>query len=59
MKVTKQTNEKGKPEIAIIVTPEDAELMQTALIQFSEKVANCKAHQSRMRRLAMLIDKKI
>lgn len=59
MKVTKEVNQNGKVEIRITLTNEDATLTQTAILQFAEKIANCKAHQSRMRILAMLIDKQL
>lgn len=59
MKVTKQTHEKDIPEIHIILTVEESELMQAAALQFAEKTANCKAHESKMRRLAMLLDKQL
>lgn len=59
MKVFKETNDKGRTEIHVILTNEDAELTQCAVLQFAEKTANCKAHCSRMRRLAILIDKKL
>lgn len=57
MKVNRETNDKGKTEIHIVLTLEDAELTQTSVIQFAENIAHCKAHQARMRRLANLIDK--
>lgn len=57
MKVTKNINDKGIEEIVIIITKEDAELLQIAILQFAEKVANSKKHQTRMRRLSMLVDK--
>lgn len=60
MKVSRETNEKtGKDEIRIVLTPDDAGLLQTAANMFAEKTAHCKQHHARMRRLAILIDKKI
>lgn len=59
MKVEKTTNEKGKEDLHIIISVNDGELFQTAVLQFAEKVSNTKAHTSKMRRLAMLIDKKL
>lgn len=59
MKVTKEINEKGLTEIHSIMTVEEAELTQAAILQFAEKTANKKAHQVKMRRLAILIDKKL
>lgn len=59
MRVTDEINQNGKFEIHIILTNEDATLTQTAILQFAEKTANCKAHQTRMRRLAILIDKRL
>ena len=41
------------------MTQEEAELTQTAVLQFAENIANRKPHQSKMRRLAILIDKKL
>lgn len=57
MKVSKQTNPRNIDEIHVIMTVEEAELTQTAVNQFAENIANKKSHQSKMRRLAMLIDK--
>lgn len=59
MKVEKTTNEKQQAELHVTISASDAELLQTAVLQFAEKVSNTKAHASRMRRLAMLIDKKL
>lgn len=59
MKVNRETNDKGKTEIHIVLTLEDAELSQTAVLQFAENIANRKSHQARMRRLAILIDKQL
>ena len=59
MKVDKKITENGKTEIHIVVSNEDANLLQTAAIQFADKVAHIPAHSARMRRLAMLLDKKI
>ena len=57
MKVSKQTNPRNIDEIHVVMTVEEAELTQTAVNQFAENIANKKSHQSKMRRLAMLIDK--
>lgn len=59
MKVEKTINENDKAELRITISANDAELLQTAVLQFAEKVSNTKAHTARMRRLAMLIDKKL
>ena len=59
MKVTSSENEKGIKEIHVVMTQEEAELTQTAVLQFAENIANRKLHQSKMRRLAILIDKKL
>ena len=59
MRVAKQTNENGKEEITIVLTPDDAGLLQSVAHQFAEYIANCKQHRVKMRRLIMLIDKKL
>lgn len=59
MKVTSSDNKKGIKEIHVVMTQEEAELTQTAVLQFAENIANRKPHQSKMRRLAILIDKKL
>ena len=59
MKVTSSKNEKGIKEIHIVITQEEAELTQTAVIQFAENIANKKPHQSKMRRLAIMIDRNL
>lgn len=59
MKVTRETNTNGKESISIELSVGDAELLQTVALQFAENIANCKQHHARMRRLAMLIDKKL
>lgn len=57
MKVTKENNPKQIDEVRIVLTVEEATLVQTAVLQFAENIANREAHKSKMRRLAMLIDK--
>lgn len=57
MKVKRTTDSRGDDQIRIAMTPEEAELAQTALLQFTEKTADRPSHRSRMRRLTMLIDR--
>lgn len=57
MKVTKEINHKQIDEVQIVLTLEEATLVQTAVLQFAENIANRDTHKSKMRRLAMLIDK--
>lgn len=59
MKVDKIIKTESREAIIIEMVIDDAGLLQSVLIQFAEHLAHTKGHRAKMRRLAMLIDKKL